>query len=111
MFLCDQPCIRWIHTLHGRSKRSEEVRTGLYVLEHVATGRLWLGCSAKVSVEVDGLMDALGRGEFPNKLLQSLCKSDLDLQVYEYPTSSMKAAQFLAGRIRPTVYPAYLLLN
>lgn len=106
-----QYCIRWVHTPHGRSKRLETVGTGAFVLEHVATGKLWFGVSKHVSREVDRLLQLVDTQRFPNKILQTLCDSDLDLQVYEYPFRSLKSAQTFVTGLRSTVYPPYLMLN
>lgn len=81
------------------------------MLEHVATGKFYLGVSKNVSVEVDRCLSDLGRGKFRNKSLNRLYGSDDEIQVYELPCKpSKQKGLFSFLKDIPPIYN-YLLLN
>ena len=111
MFIPEAPGFAWSRTVHGRGFRPEETKVGYYVIEHLATGKLVTGISATVSNDLDKIFVALTNGTFANKKLQAQYNSDVDLKIYEYRSTSLKAAKKSEAAIRETVSPRYLLLN
>lgn len=101
----------WSRTSFGRGKRLEPVTTGCYVIEHICTGKLFTGVSASVSNDVDLHLLTIGDGTTRLKKFVKLCVNDSDLKLYEYPTTSLKAAKKLEQEIRASVSPTYLLMN
>ncbi len=84
--------VRWLDSPSGRSKRSERVSKGCFMLDHDACGKYLVGSSDNVSDEVDRQLNLVKQGKHPVKLLNALCERDPEIRVYEYPESS-KAAQ------------------
>lgn len=103
--------IKWLHSPSGRSKRTEEVQDGCFVLEHDATGRFYLGESAHVSKEVDKQLSQLALGKHPHKLLNELYARDSAIRVYEYPMKAKKARSGLLKELKATASTDYLCLN
>ncbi len=111
MFHTDARGSTWSHTIHGRGKRLDEVKTGCYLVEHIATGKLITGTSDQVSRDVDRIIQAVHAGTYPCPALLKLCAHDPDLKLYEYPTGSLKEAKAIERQVRATLDPAYLLLT
>lgn len=111
MFIQEAPGIAWSRTVHGRGFRPEETKVGYYVIEHIATGKLVTGHSAKVSEDLDKIFDQLMAKAYPNKKLQAQYDSDMDLKIHEFRSTSIKAAKKSEATLRETVTPRYLLLN
>ncbi|MCY1294972.1 hypothetical protein D9M68_18590 [compost metagenome] len=103
--------INWLHSSSGRSKRSKITDQGCYVLEHVATGRFFLGQSEHVSKEVDAQLNQLSLGRHPSKLLNGLYSKDHDIRVFETACKSKKERKALLTRLRDEAYPEYLCIN
>ena len=101
--------IKWLHSSSGRSKRSEIVNQGWFVLEHEATGRLYLGQSDNVRKDVDKQLSQLANGKHPNKILNVLYEKDNEIRVFEYPQKAKKKRVTL---MRELIEKAgYLCLN
>lgn len=103
--------VKWLHSSSGRSKRSDIVNQGCYMLEHVATGRFYLGQSETVSSEVDKQLSLLAVGKHPCKLLNKIYERDSDIRLFEYPIKAKKARQALLKEIKETCETDYLCLN
>lgn len=103
--------VKWLHSSSGRSKRSEIVNQGCYVLEHVATGRFYLGQSETVSKDVDKQLNLLALGKHSNKLLNGLYSKDAEIRLYEYPCKAKAARKKLLQELRDLANPDYLCLN
>lgn len=112
MFLIDkQPTCTWSYTSAGRGKRSTSTRLGFFVIEHIATGKLVVGHSKHVSMEVDKQISALLTGTHPCKAMCRQVAMDMDLKLYEYPAVGIGNAKDFVKAIKKSVYPEYLLLN
>jgi len=85
--------------------------TGFYVIEHLLTGKVLVGYSKTVSVDVDQQIKALMGERHPNKPLNLLFERDAELLLLEYPAHSVNAAKDAARKIKRSVSPTYLLLN
>jgi hypothetical protein len=81
------------------------------MLEHVATGRFYLGQSETVSSEVDKQLSLLAIGKHPCKLLNKLYERDAEIRLFEYPIKAKKARQALLKEIKETCLTDYLCLN
>lgn len=103
--------VKWLHSNSGRSKRSDLTNQGCYMLEHVATGRFYLGQSESVSADVDKQLSLLSIGKHPCKLLNKLYEKDSDIRLFEYPIKAKKARQALLKEIKETCLTDYLCLN
>lgn len=103
--------VKWLHSKSGRSKRSEIVAVGAFMLEHDATGRFYLGHSREVSKEVDKQLSLLATGKHPHKLLSGLYERDNDIRVYEYPAKTKKAVRAVHKELIDTQSTDYLCLN
>jgi hypothetical protein len=103
--------INWLHSSSGRSKRSKITDQGCYVLEHVATGRFFLGQNEHVSKEVDAQLNQLSIGRHSNKLLNGLYSKDHDIRVFEFPCTVKKERKAILVRLVKDAYPEYLCLN
>ncbi|AAL83173.1 endonuclease [Pseudomonas phage vB_Pae10145-KEN51] len=111
MFIVDDKCYSWSSTSHGRGKRSEIVGAGVYVIEHIATGKYLVGLSKTVSNEVDKHIAALRNNSHQNKAMLGLVHRDMDLRLLEYPISKVSDQKALIAKIRATTEPKYLMLN
>lgn len=111
MSVTEASVVKWLHSSSGRSKRSEIVNQGCYVLEHVATGRFYLGQSDTVSKEVDKQLAQLAVGKHASKLLNGLCSKDSDVRLFEYPIKSKAERKRLLVEIRDSANPDYLCIN
>ena len=103
--------VKWLHSSSGRSKRSETVDQGCYVLEHVATGRFFLGQSETVSRDVDKQLSQLPLGKHSSKLLNGLYSKDSDIRIYEYPIKAKRERTKLLIALRDDANPTYLCIN
>lgn len=81
------------------------------MLEHVATGRFYMGQSEHVSRDVDSQLKQLAQSKHPNKLLNELYQKDSDIRLYEYPLKAKKERKSLLVNLRDNTYPSYLCLN
>jgi hypothetical protein len=111
MFEPEARCHTWSSTVHGRGKRSEVVTNGVYVVEHLSTGKYIVGCSKTVSADVDKHITALKAERHACKAFNKLCHLDSDLRLLEFPTKTAKESKILETRIRKTTVPQYLILN
>ncbi len=102
------PPFKWLHSSSGRSKRSETVTGGCYMLEHDATGRFYLGQSDRVSDEVDKQLAKLAIGKHPCKLLNGLYERDNVIRVYEYAVKSKRHRGKLLDEIKASCTTSYL---
>lgn len=84
---------------------------GFYVIEHIATGKLLVGYSRKVSEDIDKQIEALLAGKHPIKAMNIQVAMDRDLKLHEYPALSIAQAKDGVRTIRKSIYPEYLLLN
>lgn len=92
--------VRWLHSPSGRSKRSERVRKGCYLLDHDACGKFIVGSSDNVSDDIDRQLAQLAQGKHPNKRLNGLCERDPEIRIYEYPLESKSAQKALLKQIK-----------
>ena len=99
----------WSKTTSGRGKRVSEVKSGLWIVEHISTGKFIIGSCGNVSKEVDKQIELLIAGKHPNKKLTKLFEIDPDLKLYEVPMDGK--AKVLEREIRANTTPQYLLLN
>jgi hypothetical protein len=81
------------------------------MLEHVATGRFYLGQSETVSSDIDKQLALLSIGKHPCKLLNKLYEKDAEIRLFEYPIKAKKARQALLKEIKETCETDYLCLN
>lgn len=103
--------VTWSSTEHGRGHRLQEVLLGGFLIDHIATGRSIVGFSKNVSKDVDIHIQKIKTGKHEIKFLNSLCKDDSDLKIYEFPTNTLKAAKEIESTIISTMHPKYLLIN
>jgi hypothetical protein len=106
-----KPTCTWTYDVEGRGYRREITELGFYVIEHVATGKIIVGYSKRVSADVDEQIAALMGARHPNKRMTKLVESDLELKLLEYPAFSIQAAKDAVRKIKRTVTPTYLLMN
>lgn len=96
----------------GRLKgRTDVVKTGYFVLEQVASGKLFMGFSKQCSDEVDLNLNQALAGNHPCKHLVWLMHNDPEFKVYEYPCTSLKDATRKLAQVKQSVQPTYLNLN
>lgn len=95
----------------GRTSQAEVVKAGVYMIEHVATGRFYLGMSKGVTERVSEMIQLLEQGKHPCKLLNKLFEKDDELLILEYPASTEKARKALVKDILDSVTTPYLYLN
>lgn len=86
-------------------KKTEEVKVGCLVIEHVPTGKFIAIASKSVSDDATKLLMDSGRQ------MNALRKFDDDLRVLEYPTKTVKQAQAVLKEIQDSVEPKYLFLG
>mgnify|MGYP000951227811 CR=1 FL=1 len=103
--------VKWLHSPSGRSKRTDTVAQGCYVLEHDATGRFYMGESSHVSQEVDRQLALLAVSKHPCKLLNGLYERDNVIRVYEYPCAAKRARKKLLQEQLDNQVFDYLCLN
>ena len=112
MFMITQhPTCTWSHTGFGRGKRTSSTSVGFFVIEHIATGKLWVTHSKHVSVDVDLVIQQVMQGQHQNRALNKLVSMDMDLKLHEYPSHTLAQAKDLVRQLKRSVEPAYLLLN
>lgn len=92
-------------------KKTEEVKAGCFVIEHVGTGKFIAAASAQASVDVHNALQALYCERHPNQPMQGVCIKDGELRVYEYPTKNVKQAEAVLKEIQSSVEPKYLFLG
>lgn len=80
-------------------------------MEHVSTGKIVVGVSEQVTVEVATNLDNLYGETHQNKHLNEVCKRDPEVRVHVYPTKTVQQAEKLAKEIENSVEPKYLLLS
>jgi hypothetical protein len=86
-------------------KKTDEVKIGCLVIEHVPTGKFIASASKSVSADVGVVLQNL-----PPKM-QALCKHEDDLRVYEYSTKTVREAEKVLREIKDSVEPKYLFLG
>lgn len=102
------PPFKWLHSSSGRSKRTEIVDGGCFMLEHDATGRFYIGQSDNVSMEVDKQLAKLAMGKHPCKLLNGLYEKDNVIRVFEYRVKSKRNRGVLLNEIKAASTTHYL---
>lgn len=110
-FELDRSYSVWSRTSSGRGKRAAEVKNGLYIIEHISTGRMIVGVSSHVSKEVDKQLAQLSKGKHENRLFAKLIEMDMDVKLHEVPTKNSKEADKLLDQVVSTTYPDYLNTN
>lgn len=111
MFQTDAPGFSWTKMPDKPARARMMVKVGVYVIEHVATGKLLIASSHEVSQHVDTHLIIFQHNRHPSKRAQALYNSDAELKVYEYPTRGLKAAQALERDIRDSVSHDYLIMD
>lgn len=111
MFTLDQPHGSWRHTPSGKSQRQLWVKEGVWVIEHVATGKLMFGHDTNVSRAIDRIIARLKVGRYEHSALQKLYESDMELKFYEIPVKGPRKCKKLDVTLRKSTYPQYLILN
>lgn len=92
-------------------KKTDEVKTGCFVIEHIGTGKFIAAASATASVDASKAIQALHADQHPNKPMQGVCHKDGEVRVYEYPTKTVKQAEAVLKEIQNSVEPKYLFLG
>tara|TARA_Y100000592_G_scaffold89330_1_gene146435 strand:+ start:34 stop:375 length:342 start_codon:yes stop_codon:yes gene_type:complete len=108
MFDVNVPFHHWSHTPAGRSKRSETVKDGVLVIEHVATGKLLTSNTGNVSGTVDAFLEDIRNGVCPDRRFMRLFQSDSELKFYEIPCRTAKKQKLLLKEIESSITPSYL---
>lgn len=104
--------VRWTHNpASKRAKRLEDVAEGFFVLEHEATGRFYVGESARVSTEVDKQLALLAKGKHPCKLFNILYEKDDIIRVHEYPIAKAKERKQRIKLLLDETPHTYLILK
>lgn len=111
MFDTEAKCFTWSSTVHGRGSRSVLTTQGVYVIDHISTGRFIVGCSRTVSADVDKQIEQLKAGRHSNKKLQAQYNWEPDIKLIEFPTKNAMEAKKLEAEIRSTNNTPYCLLN
>lgn len=88
-----------------------DTKLGVYVIEHIATGKILVGQSKTVSQDVDMQIQQLMAGRHPNRLMNIQVSMDFDLKLHEYTALSATNAKDMVRQIKASVEPKYLLLN
>ena len=95
----------------GKAKQNPDVKTGVYVLEHRPTGKLYVGVDSHVTMATTKAVTRLEKGNFNNRAFQGSASVECDILIYEYPTSTLAAAKRLERDILESISPNYLLTN
>uniref|UniRef100_A0AB39CCD4 Endonuclease n=1 Tax=Pseudomonas phage RVTF4 TaxID=3236931 RepID=A0AB39CCD4_9VIRU len=96
----------------NNGERSTLVTQGVYVIDHIPTGKFIIGQSRTVSAEVDKHIALLKTGRHPNKILQRQYSGyNMDLRMIEIPASNSKEAKKIEAQIRASNTTDYCLLN
>lgn len=103
--------ISWLHSPSCRSKRSETVKSGYYVLEYEPTGRFYIHYSDDVSKTVDKALHQLKLGKHPCRLLNELYSREPVIRVFEFPLRSKKGCVDRVIDLIKQQNPDYLCLN
>lgn len=111
MFKLDAHGYTWTSSPTGRGKRTEMVDTGVWVIEHTATGHAMVGSSDCVHKTVDGHLMALRDQTHSNRRMRIQCSMDPDFTLYEYPTKGIRQARLYEKQIRASFTPLCILLN
>lgn len=93
------------------STRKTATGVGVYVIDHVSTGRFIVVSSKNVSLDVDKELKAMIRGKHPVKMLQRQFDWEPTIRCIEYPANSYAAAKKIEAEIRATNDCNYCLLN
>lgn len=94
-----------------KAKQNPEVKTGVYVLEHLPTGKLYVGVDSHVTAATIEAVARLEKGTFHNRAFQGSASVECDILIYEYPTSTLAAAKRLERDILESISPNYLRTN
>lgn len=109
--IAHRPTCTWSYTSFGRGKRTAITELGFFVIEHIATGKIFVGYSKKVSIDVDLQIQRVLLGIHPNVAFNKLVSMDMDLKLHEYPTHTLAQAKDSIRSLKRSVEPTYLLLN
>lgn len=109
--LLDTEFYSWSSTSFGRGKRSVVVVSGVYILEHIPTGRFIISTSKSVSNDVNNDLQKLRMFNHPVNFLNSLCKLDGDIKIYEIPFKKASEQKAFIAKVKSFIYPKYLILN
>lgn len=82
--------------------------SGVYILEHDATGRFIIAGSSTVSATVDATLSQLEAGGCRIKLLQALYDKDPAIRVFEIAIRSEKKQHHLIRDYLANSSPSYL---
>lgn len=97
--------------IQNKGARATMVTQGVFVIDHISTGRFIIGNSRTVSAEIDRHIDALNRGGHPVKALQLQFNRCPDIRLIEIPATSAKHAKQIEAKIRASNTTDYCLLN
>jgi len=120
MYLVEDKSYSWVRTfrelkggdiVQNKGARASLVTQGVFIVDHLPTGRFIIGTSRTVSAEVDKNIDALIRGTHPNRMLQKQYNHGPDLRLIEIPARSAKEAKQIEAKIRKSNTTDYCLLN
>lgn len=95
----------------NRGARSTLVTQGVFIIDHLSTGKFIIGTSRTVSADIDKQMALLRAGKHPNVKLQRQYTHDQDLRLIEVPAADAKNAKQIEARIRSSNTTDYCLLN
>lgn len=95
----------------ARGGRTQDVKKGVYIIDHKPTGRFIVGSSDDVSKEVDNHIEQLVRGSHGTKHLQRQYGGESYLIITEIPTGSDKDIKRTIKEIRETNTADYCLLD
>lgn len=101
----------WLHSPSQRSKRTEVVKGGFYVLEYDPTGRFYIRHSDHVSDDVDKDIEKLKKGKHPCKLLNELYAREPVIRVFEFPCRASKKRLEKVVELIKNQTVEYLCLN
>lgn len=113
---------QWTHSSSIKGGRRENVKKGVYVIEHRDSGRFIMGSSNDVSKDVDKHLGLLSSEKHPNHFFQNLHDQEINRDekgrtkiatfvVIEYPLKNDKDIKKTLNEIRETNTAPYCLLN
>ncbi len=86
-------------------------KPGCYVIEHVATGKKYVGSSVNLSGRINGNLNYLEHGKHKNKNLQEAFNNDPKVEVFVKPTKTEEEARQLEQQIVDELLPSGNLCN
>lgn len=84
---------------------------GCYLVEHVATGNVYVGSSVDLAGRITGNLNSLKNGKHKNKNLQTLFNKDSTVEVYYQSTETEEQARSLEQETVNKLLPAGKLCN